>query len=229
MILSAGLFFDKFTNRKILLFIIVSFFAVSLLINTTVQAQCNPTSSDPMGCLNVIKSTSGYGDGSVQQILVNILNASLSLLFLIVLGFLIYGGYFWMTSMGNEERIKKSKQILTASIIGLIIVLSSLSIVNFISDALDITPQGIPGDTGLFDGTLSQVLTSLIQAALTLVGVISLGIMVYGGFRWMTSGGSEETISEAKRTVTAGAIGIIIIIISYSVVYFIISKLVAPT
>lgn len=132
-----------------------------------------------------------------------------------------------MTSMGNEEKIKKSKQILTASVVGLIIVLSSLSIVNFISKALDVETQGIPDDTGLFDGTLAQVLTSLIQSALTLVGVISLGIMIYGGFRWMTSAGNEDTIGEAKRTITAGAIGIIIIIISYSVVYFIISKLVA--
>lgn len=215
-----------FVSKKIFLFVILSFFAVSLLFNTVAQAQCVP-SSDPMGCLNIVKDTSGLGGNSIETILVNILNASLSLLFLVVLGFLIYGGYFWMTSMGNEEKIKKSKQILTASVIGLIIVLSSLSIVNFISDALGITPQGIPGDTGLFDGTLAQVLTNLIQSALTLVGVISLGIMIYGGFRWMTSAGNEDTIGEAKRTITAGAIGIIIIIISYSVVYFIISKLVA--
>lgn len=219
------LFFKLNTQKFIVLLIVFSFLFINIFMNAA-QAACVP-SSDPMDCLSATGDVSGLGGNSVETILVNILNASLSLLFLIVLGFLIYGGYFWMTSMGNEEKVKKSKQILTASIIGLIIVLSSLSIINFISEALDITPQGIPNNTGLFNGTLAQMLTSLIKSALTLVGVISLGIMIYGGFRWMTSGGNEETISESKRTLTAGAIGLIIIIISYSVVYFIISKLVA--
>jgi len=53
--------------------------------------------------------------------------------------------------------------------------------------------------------------------------------MIYGGYRWMTSGGNEETISEAKRTLTAGAIGLTIIIIAYSVVYFIVNSLVDQT
>ena len=211
-------------RKKIFLFVMLGFLVVLPLFNNFAQAQCEPTSDN---CLDILKETAEIGGGSIQQILINILNASLSLLFLVVMGFLIYGGYFWMTSMGNEEKIKKSKQILTASIVGLLIVLMSLSIVNFVSDAIGVTPQNMPTDTGLFGGTLNQALTSIIKAVLTLVGVISLAIMIYGGYRWMTSAGNEETIGEAKRTLTAGAIGLIIIIISYSVVYFIISKLVA--
>ena len=171
-----------------------------------------------MGCI----PKDVYTDKSIQQILIDILNASLDLLFLVVLGFLIYGGYFWMTSMGNEEKIKKSKQILTASIVGLLIVLMSLSIVNFVSDAIGVTPQNMPTDTGLFGGTLNQALANIINAALTLVGVIALGTMVYGGFRWMTAAGSEEQAGEAKRILTAGVIGLIIIIISWAIVNFVI-------
>ena len=208
-----------------LLISLLFFFQLYLFVGI-VQAQCDPTSGDPTGCLNVVKNTSGYGDGSVQQILINILNASLSLVFLVVLGLLIYGGYFWMTSMGNDEKIKKSKQILTSAIVGLIVVLLSISIVNFISEAIGVTPQNMPEDTGLFTGTLSEALTGIINAALTLVGVISLAVIVYGGFRWMTSAGNEETVSEAKRTLTAGVIGLIIIIISWAVVNFVITRVV---
>ena len=221
-----GFFKLNSINRKLYFFIpclifIFLFFLMGMLNNTT-QAQCNPASGDPMGCLTVIGTNSGYTDKTIEQIVIDIIDASLSLLFLAVLGFMIYGGYFWMTSMGNEEKIKKSKQILTASIVGLLIVLMSLSIVNFVSDAIGITPQNMPEDTGLFTGTLSEALTSIINAALTLVGVIALGTMVYGGFRWMTAAGSEEQAGEAKRILTAGVIGLIIIIISWAVVNFVI-------
>jgi len=197
----------------------LSFLLVLPLFNNFAQAQCDPKSGDPMGCI----PKDVYADKSIQQILIDILNASLDLLFLVVLGFMIYGGYFWMTSMGNEEKVKKSKQILTASIVGLLIVLMSLSIVNFVSDAIGVTPQNMPTDTGLFGGTLNQALASIISAALTLVGVIALGTMVYGGFRWMTAAGSEEQVGEAKRILTAGIIGLIIIIISWAVVNFVIA------
>jgi hypothetical protein len=41
----------------------------------------------------------------------------------------------WMTSGGNEERVKKAKQILIAAIIGLVIILSAYAITNFIGTA----------------------------------------------------------------------------------------------
>jgi len=77
--------------------------------------------------------------------------------------------------------------------------------------------------------TAGAIATPIFNAVLGLVGVISLAIMIYGGYRWMTSAGNEETIGEAKRTLTAGAIGLTIIIIAYSVVYFIVNSLVDQT
>ena len=77
--------------------------------------------------------------------------------------------------------------------------------------------------------TAGAIATPIFNAVLGLVGVISLAIMIYGGYRWMTSAGNEETVSEAKRILTAGAIGLTIIIIAYSVVYFIVNSLVDQT
>ena len=77
--------------------------------------------------------------------------------------------------------------------------------------------------------TAGEIATPIFNAVLGLVGVISLAIMVYGGFRWMTSAGNEETIGEAKRTLIAGTIGLVVILISWSIVYFIINSLVDQT
>lgn len=48
----------------------------------------------------------------------------------------IVAGLMWMTSAGNEERVKRAKQILIAAVIGLIIVMSAYAITSFIGTNL---------------------------------------------------------------------------------------------
>ncbi len=48
----------------------------------------------------------------------------------------IIAGLMWMTSAGNEERVKRAKQILIAAVIGLIIVMSAYAITSFIGTNL---------------------------------------------------------------------------------------------
>ena len=76
---------------------------------------------------------------------------------------------------------------------------------------------------GLSSKPLATTLTNIINAVLALVGVIALGVILYGGFRWMTAAGNEEAVGEAKKIITAGVIGLIIVIIAYAVVTFVIN------
>src|SRR3990167_7016604 len=76
-------------SKKIFLFIMLGFLVVLPLLNNFAQAQCDPTSGDPMGCI----PKDVYTDKSIQDILIGIIDSSLSFLFLVVLVFLIYGGY----------------------------------------------------------------------------------------------------------------------------------------
>lgn len=62
----------------------------------------------------------------------------------VVLGFtgtiffilVVWAGLTWMTAAGNEERIKQAQKILTAAVIGLVIVLSAYAITRFIGGSL---------------------------------------------------------------------------------------------
>lgn len=76
--------------------------------------------------------------------------------------------------------------------------------------------------------TAAGIATPIFNAVLGLAGIIALAIMIYGGYRWMTAMGNEETVSEAKRILSAGTIGLVIILISWSIVYFVV-KAIAPT
>lgn len=67
---------------------------------------------------------------------------------------IMYGGFIWMTSGGDEEKIKKAKGVLQSSVIGLVIILSSWGLTTFILNKIRDT-LGI----GTGNGNSAQVST----------------------------------------------------------------------
>ncbi len=101
--------------------------------------------------------SSGLG-GSLSEsdpraIFTRIINVTLGLLGVIALGLIIYAGFLWMTSGGEEEKISKAKKLLVSAVIGLGIILSSWAIASFVLDRLSDATNGTNGDSGCIDGT----------------------------------------------------------------------------
>ncbi len=69
---------------------------------------------------------------SLESSIGNIVFALLSLVGIIFLLLLIYGGVFWMTARGNESQVDKAKNIITNSLVGLIIILLAYAISIFV-------------------------------------------------------------------------------------------------
>jgi hypothetical protein len=65
-----------------------------------------------------------------------IINTLLSLVGVVILVMIIYAGWLWLTSLGNEQKILRAKKVLSSSVIGLAIILSSYSLVAFVLSAL---------------------------------------------------------------------------------------------
>ncbi|HYE59796.1 MAG TPA: pilin [Candidatus Kapabacteria bacterium] len=96
------------------------------------------------------------------------------------------------------------------------------------------TPN-VEGDTfGLEEFNESTVLTNtdirvviakIISAVLGLLGIIMLGLVLYAGFTWMTAGGNEEKIAQAKKTLINAVIGLAIIMSAFAIVQFVINAL----
>ncbi len=64
----------------------------------------------------------------------------LGFLGLIAVLIILYGGFTWMTSAGNEEKIAKAKKIIQSALIGMIVILLSWAIVTFVfSRVSDVT------------------------------------------------------------------------------------------
>jgi len=83
---------------------------------------------------------------------------------------------------------------------------------------------GIEGYTSSFENLFSNVLV-------VLTAVAGLSFTIYfllGGLNWITAGGKSDKIETAKGMMTNGAIGIIIVVVSYAIVWIVGSALGLP-
>lgn len=70
--------------------------------------------------------------------------------------------------------------------------------------------------------TLPELIGTVIKYALSLVGLIFLVLMVYGGYIWMIARGDEGKVDKAKDTITNAIIGIIVVAGAYAITGFIV-------
>jgi len=59
----------------------------------------------------------------------------------------------------------------------------------------------------------------VVQILLGFIGILFVVLIIVGGFRWMTSGGNEQKIDEAKRLITNATIGLVVIVLAYSIAF----------
>ena len=109
---------------------------------------------------------------------------------------------------------------------------------TFVLLALVVTPALAQGlETGIEYGTftglgtkdLREGVMAIVRVLLGFLGIIAIVIILYGGFVWLTSAGNEEKVGQAKKIITAGIIGLVIIFVSYAIAEFVITQLLSAT
>lgn len=71
------------------------------------------------------------------------------------------------------------------------------------------------------------IVARIIRGFIGLLGIVAVGTILFGGFMWMTSQGDETKITQAKRILINGAIGLVIILSAFAIAQFVLSRLVA--
>jgi hypothetical protein len=93
----------------------------------------------------------------------------------------------------------------------------------------DLGLQPVGENIGLPTTDIRVVVARIIRTALGLLGIVAVVLIIYGGVVWMTAGGNEEKIAQAKKILVNAVIGLVIILSSYAIASFVISKLVGAT
>ncbi len=85
------------------------------------------------------------------------------------------------------------------------------------------TPGGYqPGSDLAGSTTAVEKLISNVLVVLTVVAGISFTLyFLLGGLNWITAGGDKSKVDKAKGMMTNGAIGLIIIAVSYAIVWIV--------
>mgnify|MGYP001563866247 CR=1 FL=1 len=78
---------------------------------------------------------------------------------------------------------------------------------------------------GLGTRSLQETIASIIRVVLSLLGIVALVIVLMGGFKWMTAGGSDEKVKDAKKTIFQGIIGLAIVLSAFAISKFVIESL----
>src|SRR3989338_1559854 len=95
-----------------------------LLLPVVAVAQINTSGN--------LGTTFGLGTANLQSTVIRIIQWVLGLLGLIAVVMILIGGFQWMTAGGNEEKVASAKKIISAAVIGFVVVLLAWAIVIFV-------------------------------------------------------------------------------------------------
>jgi hypothetical protein len=93
----------------------------------------------------------------------------------------------------------------------------------------DLTGEDFAGEAGLGSGDLPSTIASIINVALGFLGIVAVVIILLGGFKWMTAGGNDDKVKEAKKLMIAGVIGLVIILSAYAIASFVLTQISSAT
>ncbi len=82
-------------------------------------------------------------------------------------------------------------------------------------------PRNLFGDTGVF--------RQITDTILYIVGIIAVIMLIWGGIRYVVSGGDAKKVTDAKNTILYAIIGLIISFLAYAIVRFVVSALPSET
>ena len=81
--------------------------------------------------------------------------------------------------------------------------------------------DGMPYDLIGPDGVFTQVTNTVLY----IVGIVSVVMLIYGGLRYVISGGDSKKVTDAKNTILYAIIGLIISILAFAIVNFVINAI----
>ena len=82
--------------------------------------------------------------------------------------------------------------------------------------------QGDETPSNLFSGE-DSVFRQIVNIMLFIVGAVAVIMLIFGGIRYVTSGGAQDQVTAAKNTIMYAIVGIVVAILAFAVVNFVVT------
>lgn len=76
---------------------------------------------------------------------------------------------------------------------------------------------------------LQGTVTTVVNVLSVVVGIVAVIMIIIGGFRYVTSGGKQESVSAAKNTILYAVIGLVIVALAQVIVRFVLTRTTNPS
>jgi hypothetical protein len=116
-----------------------------------------------------------------------------------------------------------SKKLIKQTLIVLGLMVGAITLVSFIpsASAALITPTDSPGEIAAAtggEGSIRSLALKIVNYFLTFLGIVAVMMIIFGGVTYITAGGKQESVDNAKKIILYALLGIVIILLSFAVV-----------
>ena len=119
--------------KKIISFVFLSFLIFTIF--SAIPVLADVTEGCPAGSGSCLTNPLGSID-TPQALIGKIINSVLGVVGSLALLMFVYGGLTWMTSSGSQEKVKKGRDIIVWSAIGLAIIFASYGLVRILLNSV---------------------------------------------------------------------------------------------
>jgi Type IV secretion system pilin len=108
---------------------------LSLLIPTFLLA--DEDEGSPAVAKGSVKLISPLGDVTIKSFLLSLIDVVMILAIPLIVFFIIYSGFLYVTAQGNPEKIKQASKALTYAVIGALLILGATAIVKIVESLVE--------------------------------------------------------------------------------------------
>ena len=131
------------------------------------------------------------------------------------------------------QKIKNFLIVSTGLIVGLFTMMPAVPAYAAIKDDIQAGACGAAGqpscDSGTATSSLNRTVTNIINILSVIVGVLAVIMIIFAGFRYITSAANEQAVASAKRTLIYAIVGLILVAFSQIIVRFVLKESTSAT
>ncbi len=183
----------------------------------------------------IIKDSSQLGSMFGWQFWVNVLSPIVNVMLMLAsfgfLAMMIYAFYVIITGGGDEEKLKKGKNIVIYALVGFVLIRLPQAVINAIYGSPDCQDRlsGLVtiGDCAIKNHDLNAsigIIWKMINFFNGFLTIICVILIIYAGWLVLISWGEEEKLKKAKNIIIYIVIGFVLLIASHAIFRFFILK-----
>lgn len=164
-------------------------------------------------CIVTFNGSSDQLGSFIWKIGLNIVEIAIRVVALIAVGYILYGGFTYLTSNGSSDKAAKGLSLIMSASIGLVISIASIAIVNTL---FGIIPSGATASDGIYQLGVSEVIGGVMNVVYWIAGALAVIMIIVSGIKFITSGSNPSGLQKARSSLINSVIGLVVIILAFT-------------